>query len=71
VHGVIVLLIRIGTVGKIRMGTQEVLEIVDGLHVRGADMVGATAGCDGEMDLVGCSEVVIVNEMHGWWREHL
>jgi hypothetical protein len=67
-HGVIVLLVRIGSVRAIRMGIQEGFEIVDGIHVRGTYMVGSAAGSDGEMDLVGRSEVVIVNETHGSWR---
>jgi hypothetical protein len=70
VHGVIVLLVRISSIRVIHMGIQEGLKIVNGIHVRGTDMVGSAAGSDGEMDLVGRSEVVIVNEMHGWraWR---
>jgi hypothetical protein len=67
VHGVIVLLVRIGSIRVIHMGIQESLKIIDGIHMRGTDMVGSAAGSDGEMDLVGRSEIVIVNEMHGWW----
>ena len=45
-HGVIVLLVRVGSVGEIRAGIEKDLEVVDGLHVRRADVVGAAAGSD-------------------------
>jgi len=50
-HGVIVLLVRVGSVGLIRARIEKDFEIVDGLHVRRADMVGAAAGSDDQGDL--------------------
>ena len=50
-HGVIVLLVRVGSVGLIRTRIEKDLEVVDGLHVRRADVVGAAAGGDHEGDL--------------------
>ena len=52
-HGVIGLLVREGSVGAVRVRVEKGLEVVDGLHVRHAHMVGATAGSDDQCDLVG------------------
>jgi len=62
-HGVIVLLVRVGSVGRIRAGIEKDLEVVDGLHVRRADMVGATVGSDDQGHLIVRGEAA-GDEMH-------
>jgi hypothetical protein len=63
-HGVIVLLVRVGSVGLIRARIEKDLEVVDGLHVRRADMVGAAAGRDDQGDF-SVRGGAAGDEMHG------
>jgi hypothetical protein len=63
-HGVIALLVREGSIGTVRVRTEKDLEVVDGLHVRGADMVGATPGSDDQCDFT-VSGRAAGDEMHG------
>jgi hypothetical protein len=64
---VIVLFIRIGSVREIRIRIEKDFEIVDGLHVRRTDMVGATAGSDDQCDLL-VRDRLVGYKMHGGSR---
>ena len=69
-YGIIVLLVRKGSVREIHTWIKKGLEVVDGLHVRRADMVDAATGRDDQSDLA-VRDGLVGNEMHGGaWRRH-